>query len=380
MPGTWSKLVTVTTGQLITAAERNNEFDNVITNATPDGCDDASADITAMQATTDPYPGSVASLATDLRGELKRLRYVLKGLSGGAQWYIPAASDIATLSPAVTTLQTYVGSLMKYRRPVLQYSSGTVVNMETGVNGTSGQAQILFPDGTLRTDSTATRINGDVSRVAALSGSWQSGLRTGTVVNNTWYACYAVKTTDDTAKFVMVLDIVLPIQANYATLNSNFGTNGWVYLGMVRYGDQSGTANQIVAFTMSGNFTAFSDTITGNAFNVTGIRMATTASGASLTYTYAAGTNGAVIPSHIAIGTFIATTSATAGIIVSDSSGGRHLSYVGSPTSLGAITIVPNIPLTLGLSQPASTGTPAMDIFLVSFFDPILGNGSNPLL
>ncbi len=36
MPGTYSKLVTVITGQTITAAERNNEFDNVINNMTPD--------------------------------------------------------------------------------------------------------------------------------------------------------------------------------------------------------------------------------------------------------------------------------------------------------------------------------------------------------
>ena len=88
MPGTWSKLVTVTTGQTITASERNNEFDNVITNSTPDGLDDASADATAMQSTSDPYPAAVVSLATDLRGELKRVRYLIAQITGQAQWYI----------------------------------------------------------------------------------------------------------------------------------------------------------------------------------------------------------------------------------------------------------------------------------------------------
>lgn len=93
MPGTWSKLVTVTTGQLITAAERNNEFDNVITNDTPDGCDDASANVAAMQLTTNPGGVSSESLATDLTGELKRLRYILTAIHGGAQWYVAPATN-----------------------------------------------------------------------------------------------------------------------------------------------------------------------------------------------------------------------------------------------------------------------------------------------
>ena len=87
MPGTWSKLVTVITGQTITASLWNNEFDNVITNATPAGTDDDSANLSAMQSTTDPYPSAAESLATDLSGELRRLRYLIAQLSGRTQWY-----------------------------------------------------------------------------------------------------------------------------------------------------------------------------------------------------------------------------------------------------------------------------------------------------
>jgi len=84
MPGNYSKLVTVISGQTITASERNNEFDNVINNMTPDGVDDASLNLTAMQATTDPSGGS---LATDLRGEVQRLRFMIKAIVGSTNWY-----------------------------------------------------------------------------------------------------------------------------------------------------------------------------------------------------------------------------------------------------------------------------------------------------
>src|SRR5690349_20387011 len=53
-----------------------------------------------------------------------------------------AALEVAT--------KQYVDIYATYRRPVLQYSSATVVNIETGINGTSGSARILFPDGDLR--------------------------------------------------------------------------------------------------------------------------------------------------------------------------------------------------------------------------------------
>src|SRR5205823_4004220 len=116
----------------------------------------------------------------------------------------------------------------------------------------AGQAQILFPDGNLRTDSTSGRINCNLAQVAALSGTAQSGLQTGTVSTNTWYAIYAVKTTDNSSNFVTVADKTnLPVQANYSTLNTNFGTNGWVYLGLVRNGDNSGATNVVLSFYMS---------------------------------------------------------------------------------------------------------------------------------
>lgn len=96
MPATFSKLVTVSAGQTITASERNAEFDNILNNLDPSGVGDYSVNTTQMQATADPYPGGVESLATSLAGELERIRYVIKQITGKAQWYIDPVDALPT--------------------------------------------------------------------------------------------------------------------------------------------------------------------------------------------------------------------------------------------------------------------------------------------
>lgn len=95
MPGNYSKVATVVTGQTITAAERNTEHDNHITYQTPAGTDDYSATVTEMRTETDPYPASVASQATSLAGELERIRYLMKQITGQTYWYIDPPFDMA---------------------------------------------------------------------------------------------------------------------------------------------------------------------------------------------------------------------------------------------------------------------------------------------
>ena len=116
MPGTYNKLVTVVTGQTITAAERNNEHDNHINNATPDGVDDASGSLAAMQATADPYPAGAASQPTDLRGELQRIRYQLQLLASDTYWYqdptfLASLNGSATLGATAASLKVRLDQL-----------------------------------------------------------------------------------------------------------------------------------------------------------------------------------------------------------------------------------------------------------------------------
>lgn len=79
----------------------------------PAGIDDASANETAMQTTADPYPGSSASLATTLSGELQRLRYIVQQITGMAQWYHDPVDTIwlpASMMTALTTAGAAAGA------------------------------------------------------------------------------------------------------------------------------------------------------------------------------------------------------------------------------------------------------------------------------
>lgn len=108
--GNWTKLLTVVTGDLITASERNNEFDNVIANANQDGIASASEDLGHMQATTDPFAGSSPVLATAGRGEVTGLRYILALLTGKTYWYQHPDYSLAQVGPVVVPL----GGIIEY--------------------------------------------------------------------------------------------------------------------------------------------------------------------------------------------------------------------------------------------------------------------------
>ena len=82
--------------EVLTASDLNTEFDNIINNMKPDGIEDASVDTAAMQALVNPGGVGTESLATDLLGELKRIRYALKRIVGGAQWYVAPVIDLGS--------------------------------------------------------------------------------------------------------------------------------------------------------------------------------------------------------------------------------------------------------------------------------------------
>lgn len=307
------------------------------------------------------------------------------GLEAKTKSFAALQIDATPSVAADVVRKDYVDSLMPYRRPVLQYSSGTVVNIETGIDGTSGEARILFVDGTLRKDSTTGRINCNLGQNAVLSGSSQSGLRTGSQTANTWYSIYAVKVTDSSTNFVTVADTVLPLQTNFATLNSNFGTNGWIYLGTIRNGDGSAASNTIVKFIQAGNKTIFNNVSNNNVQKAHGVLMAGTNGATTLVYTYGAGTTALLIPNQIVIVDWLAQSSATAGtsgirLNVQDASATWYLAST-TNDNVATIAIVSNVSPVDGIAL-VTTGTPSLayDIQLSGFIDGALGVGSNPLL
>lgn len=309
---------------------------------------------------------------------------VFTGLEAVTKSFARLQVDAAPTVAADVVRKDYVDHYSAYRRPVLQYASGTVVNMETGINGTSGQAQIQFPDGNLRTDSTTGRINCNLAQVAALSGSWQSGVRTGTVAANTWYAIYAVKASDDTAKFVAVADTVLPLVANFATLNSNFGTNSWVYLGMITYGDNSVATTAIIDFVQCGNVTLFKNAAfdIGSGDFIVGKLLVSSASATSVTYTYSGGTGSATsIPqnlTHIVVHAGRNSPGADKFFFVSDQVNNTR-EYVRFNSS-AVVAARFNIASVEGVIVHSETTAVKLGATLAGFYDAVLGVGSNPLL
>lgn len=100
----WTVYKTWVTGEVLTSSDLNNSFSTAIIASAPVTINDYSADVPTMQIASDPYPGSSESLATTLAGELERIRFVLKSVAGGAQWYIPPTTDLTTVKSGTLTI------------------------------------------------------------------------------------------------------------------------------------------------------------------------------------------------------------------------------------------------------------------------------------
>lgn len=102
-----------------------------------------------MQATADPYPGSAASLATDMAGVIQRIHYLIKQITGEAQWYIDP--DIALATLATRSVPTNAILLFESDTAVTGYTllvdlndlgiyitSGSGAGGQTGATGKTG--------------------------------------------------------------------------------------------------------------------------------------------------------------------------------------------------------------------------------------------------
>src|SRR3990167_4357663 len=89
------------TEEVLTSADLDAEFDNILNNLKPSGVDDYSVSVAEMQTQTDPGESGSESLATSLAGELERIRFALKELKGKTYWYQTPASTIDELTNAL---------------------------------------------------------------------------------------------------------------------------------------------------------------------------------------------------------------------------------------------------------------------------------------
>ncbi len=95
----YSQILTAVTGNPLTATDWNNEQQNHANNNIPTAIDDSSATTTAMRTTADPGESGTESLATDLQGEIERIRFALKEIKNTTYWYETPAKDLTTLMP-----------------------------------------------------------------------------------------------------------------------------------------------------------------------------------------------------------------------------------------------------------------------------------------
>jgi hypothetical protein len=301
-----------------------------------------------------------------------------------------ALTGAMTISSGLTVSGALTHTVMKYRRPILKWVSVTTVDVENNT-GTANETTILFSDGSFRSvtedTSSTNKYRRFIITAAAefTSGTEDSGIRSGiSEANNTWYAIYAVKSLIDSTKFVLAGDTTLPTQANFATLNSRYGTDGWVYLGLIRNGDSGTAAGDILNFVQAGNRTSFintlpaADTASGGRPTV-GILINSGSTVGNISYTYSAGTGDLNIPNNISMCYWHAMYSTgNDNKFVRDSGANRYYAEQANGSSKKAIIPV-MIPASEGIRLDIGSGTDSFDIVLAGFVDGVLG-ATNPLL
>lgn len=210
-----------------------------------------------------------------------------------------AAGDGGGLSLTTQLNSFNLVSFLKYRRPNLIWQSTNTVTLDSGtVTGVVGDMSILFPDNALLTVNNTNYTTLDLRQVAVRSGSAKAGMWTGSPANNGLLAVYAAKLTDFTTNYVLVADTMAPVASNLTALNGEYGANGWVYLGILTMDANSA----ILQFIQNGSLTVLDNSATSQGKSVIGKNLANTGSAATLTWSYATGTAGAVVFPNMSIG------------------------------------------------------------------------------
>lgn len=326
-------------------------------------------------------PGTTIS-SSQVNTNTSDVAAVFQGLEGLTKSFSALRVDATPTTSTDTAIKSYVDKLNAYRRPVLQFGSVTTVAVESGLDGTSGDIPLLFPDGTLRTETSTTRTTFDITRNAVLvtSGA-QSGLTGATSeAINTWYALYGCKVTDSSTLWCTVGSTVLPLRANFSTLNTAYGTNGWVYLGLIRNGNNDNTTGDILKFFQSGNITHFTNASTAAGTNMPGTLLASNASATTLSYTATSGTGTTDIPANLAL-VWYSVQSIGGGAGTTSWKGGSNQDFYFSMPEVNAIReAVTYISSVNDSNQVVSTNAGGKYIYLSGFVDGVLGIGANPIL
>lgn len=296
------------------------------------------------------------------------------------------SASIGTLTVTGTaTFSGGVASLFAYRRPTLTFVSTTTIDVENNT-GTANETTLMFGDGTMRSVTENTGTTDKYRRLITsanaqfTSGTEDSGLRSGmTAATNTTYAIYGVKSLISSSNFVLVADTFTPTQANFSSLNTFYGTNGWVYLGYMRRGDNSGATAAVLDFEQDGNTTLFKNTAAPPqaSLDVEGYVLASNASSTGVAYTYSAGTTSTDIPPTAGLCLYGMQLN-TGGTNTRLSNSGNTRTYINISGISGNYVNRSWMACSEGARSGVGSATPN-EVWLFGFKDNALGVGSNPV-
>lgn len=339
---------------------------------------------------TNTFAPNTTISSSEVNANFDEISDVFTGLEAKTTTFSDLRVDNTPTANTDVAIKSYVDNQNGIRLPNLSRTSATTIDVENNT-GAANQTTITFRDGTQRsvtedTGSAHKYRRFDITATAEFtSGTEDSGLYTGiSETNNTWYAIYAVQSQIDSTKFVLVGTTTIPTQGNIATLNTNFGSGKWQYLGMIRNGDNAGVAGDLIGFGQHGPIVIFQNQISnanlnsGLAGGAPGIRLATTASATSLTYTHAAGTGAAQVPSHLKIALYKSGGGGYTGIMRMYNDAATI--EFGTHATITASQITAWMTATLGVQVDESGATATgWDILLSGYIDGALGGGLNPL-
>lgn len=81
-------------GEVLTAADLNAEFNNIVNNLTASNVEGGSANVTAMRVTQDPGEVGTEVLAASVLEEIRQLRRILVEITGKTYWYQTPVSSL----------------------------------------------------------------------------------------------------------------------------------------------------------------------------------------------------------------------------------------------------------------------------------------------
>ena len=124
----------------------NTDHANHVTNQTPAQTDDYSVDVATMRTRTDPYPSGSESLATDLAGEVARLRYHLAVITDYLNGHAPDGTTTNAITAAGAANLAAIQWYNKIKNPQFRAVGCQVYNSAAVSHSTSGTRQAMTYD------------------------------------------------------------------------------------------------------------------------------------------------------------------------------------------------------------------------------------------